>query len=62
MTDRDQLHAAAPDLLAALRGLLPHVPVPASLLGPALGDDPCPLPDYIRAAHDAISKATGNTK
>lgn len=60
MTQNDTLRDAAPALLAALRGLLPHVPVPAVPLGDALCDDPCPLPDYLKAAHDAIAKATGN--
>lgn len=52
------LLSAAPDLLAALQALLPHVPVPRV----PMGDDPSnpfPLPDYIAQARAALNKALG---
>ena len=54
------LIAAAPDLLAALQALLPHVPIPRVPMGQDHAD-PFPLPDYIKAARTAIAKATGET-
>lgn len=54
------LISAAPDLLAALQALLPHVPVPRVPMGQDHAD-PFPLPDYVKAARAAIAKATGET-
>lgn len=52
-----RLAAAAPELLVALQELLKHVPVPRVAMGNNF-DDPFPLPDYIKQARAAITKAT----
>ena len=56
--DNARLIASAPDLLAALQALLPHVPVPRVPMGQEVSN-PFPLPDYIAQARAALSKALG---